>query len=108
MISRVCSSSMVHVCCPFFASPKPMHPIQMRDTFNSEFPNLAYLIMNSPLNNDVHGRDFQKRLLSRVLNLLLRFRLRSLHNLRSSRLEGSLSRRRSTRISRYAPVLFLF
>ena len=44
MISRECSSSMVHECCPLCASPNPMQPMQMRETFRSEFPSFVYFI----------------------------------------------------------------
>ena len=35
---------MVQLCWPLEASPKPMHPMQMRDTFKPELPNCVYFI----------------------------------------------------------------
>ena len=48
MISRECASSSVQLCWPFFASPKPMHPMQMRETFKSELPSFVYCIVFPP------------------------------------------------------------
>ena len=42
MISREAASSKVQLCWPVAALPKPMHPMQMRDTFKSELPSFVY------------------------------------------------------------------
>lgn len=48
MISRECSSSTVQLCWPRAASPKPIHPMQMRDTVKFEFPSFVYSIFMPP------------------------------------------------------------
>src|SRR5574344_1393884 len=49
MISLDCSSSSVQMCCPVVAFPKPIQPMQIRDTFKFELPNFEYFIQSPHL-----------------------------------------------------------
>ncbi len=46
MICRVCSSSTVQLCWPADALPKPIQPIQMRETVRSDLPSFAYFMFD--------------------------------------------------------------
>lgn len=47
MIGRLFSSLSTHLCTQCSASPNPMHPRQMRDTFIPVFPNRVYSMIFS-------------------------------------------------------------
>ena len=44
MISRDAASSTVQLCCPVAAFPKPIQPMQIRETVKSDLPNFVYFI----------------------------------------------------------------